>query len=365
MEIRNLLRDFDWVLFGATAAVLLLGLLTLYSASRQSGVETTATYCIRQALWALIGLCLMWAAAAIDYHRYLAFAPVIYVIVLAALGALLVLPSHGHSARRWLGLGPLGVQPSEFSKVAVVLLLARYLDAVKAKIRRPRFFLGAIVLVAVPVILIVLEPDLGTAFVFIPVMLVMLYLAGSKTRHIVSACVLGLASSPVLWHFLKDYQRRRLVAFIKPAVDPLGWGYQTIQSKIAVGSGTFLGKGWLGGTQARLNFLPAQHTDFIFSVYSEEWGFIGAVLLLGLLSLIVARGINVALQARDFAGNILAGGLVTLLACHFLVNIAVVLGLMPVTGLPLPFMSYGGSSLLTMMALIGLLLNVRARSSIF
>ncbi len=365
MAIRALLRDFDWVMLGAVAAVLLLGLLTLYSASRQSGSETAASYYIRQVVWMLVGVCVMLAAVRIDYHRLLAFAPVIYGVVLVGLILVLVLPSQGHGARRWLDLGPFQVQLSEFCKVAVVLLLARYFDTVKAKIRKPRFFLGAMAMVAVPVMLILVEPDLGTAFVFLPVMLVMLYLAGSKTKHLVSVCLLGLASSPLLWHFLKDYQKRRLVAFIKPEVDPLGWGYQTIQSKIATGSGRFLGKGWLHGTQSRLNFLPAQHTDFVFSVYSEEWGFIGAAIVLGLFFLIIARGVEIMLRARDFSGNILAGGLVALLACHILINIAVVLGLMPVTGLPLPFMSYGGSSLVSMMAVIGLLLNVRARSRVF
>ena len=363
--MRTLVRDLDWVLIGAVGMVLLLGLLTLYSASQHSGPGTTARYCVRQLMWAFIGLCFMWAAIVIDYHRFLAFAPVIYAAVLLGLITVLLIPSRGHGARRWLALGPLQVQPSELCKIAVVLLLARYLDTVKVKVRRPRFFIGAIVLVALPVMLITVEPDLGTAMVFIPVLLVMLYLAGSRTKHIVSICVLGLAFAPVLWRFLRDYQKMRLVAFIKPEVDPLGWGYQTIQSTIAVGSGKFLGKGWLRGTQSRLNFLPAQHTDFVFSVYSEEWGLIGGAVLLGLLSLIVARGMRIALQARDFSGNILAAGLVTMAACHFLINVAVVLGLMPVTGLPLPFMSYGGSSLVSMMTLIGLLLNVGAGSRVF
>lgn len=365
MTVRALLRDFDWVMFGTAAAVLLLGLLTLYSASRQSGSEVAASHHLRQAVWTCVGLCVMLTVIRIDYHRFLAFAPLIYGVVLLALILVLVLPSRGGAARRWLNLGPLHLQPSEFCKVAVVLLLARYFAAVKVKIRRPRFFIGAIAVVAVPMMLIVREPDLGTALVFVPVMLVMLYLAGSKMRHLVSLCLLGSASSPLLWHFLKGYQKRRLLAFIKPEVDPLGWGYQTIQSKIAVGSGSFLGKGWLHGTQSRLNFLPAQHTDFVFSVYSEEWGFIGAALLLGLFAVIIARGMETTLRARDFSGNILAGGLVTLLACHILMNIAVVLGLMPVTGLPLPLMSYGGSSLVSMMALIGLLINIRIRSRMF
>jgi rod shape determining protein RodA len=365
MELRTLIRDLDWVLLGALAVLLLLGLLTLYSASQQSGLETTATYCLRQSVWLFVGFCFMCAAILIDYHRFVAFAPVIYAAVLVGLIAVLVLPSHGQSARRWLSLGFFRVQPSELCKVAVVLLLARYLDTVKVKIKHLRYFIGAIMLFVLPLMLITVEPDLGTAMVFVPVVLVMLYLAGSKTKHIAWLCVLGIASSPVLWHFLKGYQKMRLVAFIKPEVDPLGWGYQTIQSTIAVGSGKFLGKGWLQGTQARLNFLPAQHTDFIFSVYSEEWGFIGAAILLGLLSLIVARGLLIALRARDFSGNILAAGLIAMLACHFLINVAVVLGLMPVTGLPLPFMSYGGSSLVSMMTLVGLVLNVGARTRMF
>jgi rod shape determining protein RodA len=360
--IRTLVRDVDWLLLAAVAAVLLLGLLTLYSVSHYTG---SASYCARQLTWVFIGLCFMWAAIVIDYHRFLAFAPVIYVAVLLLLAAVLVMPSRGHGARRWIVFGPVQVQPSEACKIAVVLVLARYLDTIKIRIRRLPYFIGAILLVLVPVMLIMVEPDLGTAMVFIPVLVVMLYLAGSRTKHMVSTCVLGLAAAPVLWRFLRDYQKMRLIAFIKPEVDPLGWGYQTIQSTIAVGSGKLLGRGWLHGTQSRLNFLPAQHTDFVFSVYSEEWGFIGSMLLLGLLSLVVARGLRIALEARDFAGNILAAGLVTMLACHFIINVAVVLGLMPVTGLPLPFMSYGGSSLVSMMALIGLVLNVRVGSRLF
>jgi len=362
---RALAKDFDWVLFGAVATVLLAGILTLYSASRQSWSETTATYYSRQAVWMLVGFCFMTAAVVIDYHRFVAFAPLIYGAALLGLIVVLVLPSQEQTTKRWLGFGWFQVQPSELCKVATVLMLVWYVDAIKAKIRRPHFFLGVVVLVMVPLVLVLVQPDLGTAFLFVPVMFAMLYLAGSRTKYIISLGLMGIAASPVLWHFLKDYQKRRLVAFIKPDVDPLGWGYQTIQSTITVGSGKFLGKGWLHGTQARLNFLPAQHTDFAFSVFSEEWGFLGASILLGLFLLIIARSVQIALHARDFAGNMLAGGLAAALACHILVNIAVVVGLMPVTGFPLPFVSYGGSSLVSMMTLIGLLLNVRARSRIF
>jgi rod shape determining protein RodA len=208
MSVRALLRDFDWVMFSAVAAVLLLGLITLYSASRQSGSDVVASHHSRQAIWTAVGFCAMLAVIKIDYHRFLAFAPLIYGVVLVGLMYLAVvalisaLQSRGTGAHRWIDLGPFQVQPSEFCKVGVVLLLARYFDAVKAKIRRPRFFIGAIAIVAVPVMLIAVEPDLGTAAVFVPVVLVMLYLAGSKTKH--RSAGVGLSD-----HSVQDSRRER------------------------------------------------------------------------------------------------------------------------------------------------------------
>jgi len=358
-------RNLDWPLIASVAGVTTIGLCMVYSASRQAGTDQVSAYFIRQLLWVAIALVALIAAVAIDYHIVLSLAPILFIGVVGALAWVLVAGHMAQGARRWLGFGPVHIQPSEIAKLALVLILVKYFDALRERVRKFHIFCGALLLAASLGAFIVLQPDLGTAFVFVPVVLVMLYLGGCRMWHMAALCVCGILSSPLLWMGLKDYQQRRLVAFINPAADPLGSGYQSLQSEIAIGSGGLFGKGWMQGTQSGLRYVPAQHTDFIFSVFAEEWGLIGSFLLLALYAAILWRATHLAVEARDFSGQMLAGGLAALLAVHVVINIAITTRMMPVTGLPLPFMSYGGSFMLTMAVCVGLVLNVGVRRTMF
>jgi rod shape determining protein RodA len=270
-----------------------------------------------------------------------------------------------HGAQRWIRLFGIGFQPSELVKLITLFALARYLDDVRERIREIPFLLIAIAIAAVPAVLIVLQPDLGTSLVLAVLLGAMLLAAGAKRRHLLGLGICGAGMAPLLWAFLKDYQKARLLSFINPNLDPLGSSYQVIQSKIAIGAGGFIGKGWLAGTQSQLNFLPEQHTDFIFSVFAEQWGFIGSFILVLLYTGLLFQALKIAGSARDFLGSMLAVGIIAIIAFQVLVNLLMTVGFMPVTGIPLPFMSYGGSSLLTMMACVGLLLGIEKRSHLF
>jgi len=358
-------KNIDWPLLAGVAAVTAIGLAMVYSASRQAGSGEVSVYFYRQIVWVAVAVVALVVAVVIDYHIVLSLAPVVFGAVALSLLWVLVAGHMAQGARRWLGYGPIRIQPSEISKIAIVLVMTKYFDAMRQRVRKFHVFCGALVLAGVLGFLIVLQPDLGTALVFVPVVFVMLYLGGCRRRHLAVLLVLGMLATPVLWAGLKDYQQRRLIAFINPSADPLGSGYQSLQSEIAIGSGGIFGKGWTRGTQSRLKYLPAQHTDFIFSVFAEEFGLAGSIALLALYMLILWRSAQLAIEARDFSGHVLAGGLTVLVAVHVLVNIAITVRMMPVTGLPLPFMSYGGSFMVTMAVCIGLVLNVGLRRTMF
>ncbi len=272
----------------------------------------------------------------------------------------------GQGAQRWISLGLFDLQPSELMKVALLLVLAKEFAA-----RYSRQGLGLaqmpfpVLLVAVPTFLVLRQPDLGSALAIAFVFVVMVFLVGLKSRIVIFGILLVLMLFPFLWHFfwnsLKEYQRDRLLTFLNPTADPLGTGYHIIQSKIAVGSGGLLGKGYLEGTQSQLKFLPMGHTDFIFAVFAEEWGFFGVVVVLALYLTLILWGIEAAYKAKDPLGTLLAGGAVSILVFYLAINIGMTLGVTPVVGLPLPLMSYGGSSMLTTMALLGIIMNVKMR----
>jgi len=359
------LKNFDWPLLTMVLVLTLVGLSVVYSASRQAGSGSGGVHFYRQLVWVSAALLGLAVATIIDYHVVLSLAPVLFAAVLGALLWVLIAGHMAHGARRWVGVGPVHIQPSEFAKIAIVLMFVKYFESMRERVRKFHVFGGALVLAAVLGLLIVLQPDLGTALVLVPVVLAMLYLGGCRMSHIAALCGAGILSSPLLWMCLRDYQRRRLVAFINPAAEPLGSGYQSLQSEIAIGSGGVFGKGWMEGTQSGLKYLPAQHTDFIFSVFAEEWGLIGSLLLLTLYVAILWRAMHIAIDARGFAGHALAGGLTVLLAVHVVINIAITMRMMPVTGLPLPFMSYGGSFMMAMAICIGLVLNVGVRRTMF
>ena len=353
-------RDVDWVLVGTTCALVVYGVVILVSATH--GAADAAAFLRARVLHLGLGIAALVAMSTIDYRRLASPWPVLYVGTLLLLASVLVVGESRLGAQRWIVLGPFGgFQPSEAAKLAIVLTLARHLDPVKT-VRRLRELAPYVLHVAVPMLLIVRQPDLGTALVLGAILLAMLYVAGARLRVLGGLAAAAMAIAPLAWHVLHDYQRRRLVAFLDPSADPLGAGYALIQSRIAVGSGQLFGKGLFAGTQNLLRFIPEQHTDFIFTVVGEELGLLGATVLLALYLIWLWRALEIAAAARDRLGALIATGIATMMAFHVVINIGMTIGLMPVTGIPLPLMSHGGSSLLTTLAAVGLLLSIRARS---
>ncbi|MBI2870267.1 MAG: rod shape-determining protein RodA [Candidatus Omnitrophica bacterium] len=348
----------DWLLALSTLWVVALGFLILVSASYQLTVFSGKFYVMRQALWVGLGIILCVVFLRIPTAYWFDIAPALYVLAVALLAIVLVAGRTHFGAQRWLTLGPLAFQPSELSKIAVILFLARYLGR-----RTPQFDLskgvgGAFLIVYLPALLVLKQPDLGTALTLLPVAFAMLWAWGLPARWWLGCAGFHAACAPLLWFILKDYQKKRLLIFLNPYQDPYGSGYSIIQSKIAIGSGGLFGKGWLEGTQNQLNFLPAHHTDFIFSVIGEEWGLAGCALLLLLYWVLVWRGLRVAEAQSEPMARLLGVGLVSLLMVHIFVNIGMTMGLMPVVGLPLPLISYGGSFLLITFLAIGMLLGM-------
>lgn len=355
---RSLLRRLSGVDWSPLLVALLLasvGLVIVHSASAELGVDLMA----RQLAWIGIGLLAALVIMGVDYQLLKEYAVPIYGLAVVALGLVLVVGSGPGGATRWLVFGGLRFQPSELAKLATVLLLTRYLASFNSQYLgwRQVFMAGAIV--APPMTLIVFEPDLGGALLFVPVLVAMLLVAGVRLRLMVVIGLVTLLVGGALWHFgLQDYQKERVQAFLQPEADPLGSGYQLRQSKIAVGSGQLTGRGYLQGTQSQLRFLPERHTDFIFAVLAEEWGFLGVLSILGLYGLLMSRAVRIATRARDRAGILLVSGVVSLLGFHVLYNTAMVIGLVPISGIPLPFVSYGGSFMLVSFLGLGLVLSV-------
>ena len=283
-----------------------------------------------------------------------------YVFNLILLILVMLVGQTALGAQRWIALGPISIQPSEFSKLIMIIALAAMMEK-RGRVRTLSDLAPIAVYVGVPFLLVLKQPDLGTSLVFLAIFLGMVFVAGIRLRILFTIFGLGLAVLPVLWHFLKDYQKMRILVFMDPNVDPLGAGYHIIQSKIAIGSGLLFGKGLFGGTQSQLNFLPENHTDFIFSVVGEELGFVGCAVLLLLYLIVLWRGIRIAQDASDTFGRLLAVGITSMIAFHVLVNVGMTMGIMPVTGIPLPLMSYGVSSLTTNIMAIAILLNIQLR----
>lgn len=359
------LNELDKTLLCLVLVIIIIGLFCLYSASYNKSLELTRSFILRQLSWVGIGILILIVFLAIDYQRIIDLSYLLYGIGLAALSVVLIFGHMRLGAQRWVSIGGFSVQPSEFNKIIYIVMMASYLGHSRAVLVNIRGLIMPLLLAAPPFILILLQPDLGTALILIPVLFAMLFIAGAQPRHILGIALCGLAASPVFWHFLRDYQRKRLLVFLNPNIDPLGAGYTIIQSKIAIGSGGLFGKGWLSGTQNQLNFLPERHTDFIFSVVGEEWGFLGAMALIGLYFLILKRGLIIIERTTDIYGKLLGVGIVTMLGFQIFINISMTIGLMPVVGVPLPLISYGGSSLWTTLIAVALLLNVGMRRTRF
>jgi rod shape determining protein RodA len=304
----------------------------------------------------------MLMAFSIDHRVLLGLSLPLYLLSLAALVAVLLIGIKAGGSRSWLGVGNLRLQPSEFAKLATALLLARYLETANLRFLALRQIALACLIVALPMALIAVEPDLGGAGMFVPMLAGALLVAGVRLRVLAGAALLAMVLGGLVWSFgMQPYQRDRVLTFLQPARDPLGKGYQLRQSKIAVGSGELSGKGYMQGTQSQLRFLPARHTDFIFAVLAEEWGFLGVAAALGLYALYLFSGAQVAMRARDRAGILLVVGLLSMTAFHVIYNTAMVVGMTPVTGIPLPFLSYGGSFMLANFIATGIILGVDFR----
>lgn len=344
----------------AFAALLLaaVGLATVHSASSELAVD----YLPRQAIWVGIGLVLLLAAMSIDYRVLLDLSLTLYVFGLVLLALVLVLGDVRGGARSWFVLGPWQFQPSELAKLATTLFVARYLSEIDQPVLTLRQIATVVGIVAAPMLLIVVEPDMGGALMFVPLLAGMLLIAGVKLRYLVIAAVVATSVGFGLWTFgMQEYQRERVITFLQPERDPLGSGYHIHQSKIAVGSGQLVGKGYMQGTQSQLRFLPARHTDFILAVLAEEWGFLGVVTMLGLYVLYIRSGARIAMRARDRSGILVVVGLLSVFCFHVLYNSAMVIGFLPITGIPLPFLSYGGTFMLYNFTATGIILGVDLR----
>ncbi len=399
------LKRIDWFMAAVVLSLVFAGWLALYSATYQS----EAGYLSRQMVAFFVGLAVAAVIIVIDYRFVVVFAPAMYVIALTMLFATLQFGNTVKGSERWLQIGPVGVQPSELTKLVMVYFLAWYLNAIGDRIKKFHWFVLTFILVAIPMLLILKQPNLGTAMCLGPLALVMMFVAGCRFRHLALVLLAGLSLLPVVWWQMRDfdgvayekakraaahgkaasseapateaakeaedkgllshltlkpYQKQRIYAFLHPeAVPDSGW--QTFQSLITVGSGGLSGKGYMEGTQTKLKWLPEHHTDFIFSLVAEENGFIGASIVIALFAAFLLRGLMFARDCPDMTGTLIAAGVVTVLGFHIFVNIAITIGLMPVTGIPLPFLSYGRSFYITTMMCVGVLLNIPMRRRLF
>jgi rod shape determining protein RodA len=353
------LRDIDWPLLLITLAICALGVLQIYSATLGTVFKDAW---MRQVVYTLLGLVLFWLASRIDYHTLLGHSYWMYGVCLLALIAVFAIGTVAGGARRWIPLfGGFKLQVSEFVKIALVLLVARFFTELRSETLDWRDLLKAAGLVALPMALVAKQPDLGTALTYAPILLAAVLLTGLRWQYVVVIALVLVLLLPGAWFVLHDYQRARLTTFLDPSADPRGSGYQVIQSMIAVGNGGMWGAGVTRGTQTQLQFLPISHTDFIFSSFAEEHGFVGVVVVLGLYFLLLMQVVQNAQTAPDRAGMYICMGIAGMLLFHVLVNVGMVIGRMPVTGIPLPLMSFGGSNTLSVFAMLGLVNNVRLR----
>jgi rod shape determining protein RodA len=353
-------RDFDWTLLGFVLLLCVIGVVQVYSAStttKFAGIHTKQIY------WVLGGLVAMFLVSLVDYHKLLEN---VHWAYLALLGALIAVPLIGVTAlgaKRWIRLPGVGLfQPSEWMKLVLIIALAQYISSLNPRDVTWGDIFKALAIVGLPALLVLKQPDLGTTLTFLPALGMLLFLGGMKPKQIAVIVLAGLLLAPVVWFKgLKDYQKDRLVNFIHPENDPKGSGYQIRQSLIAVGAGGIWGKGMTQGSQTQLNYLPVTHTDFIYASLAEEQGFVGSSVVLLLYFVVLMRLIQNAQMAADRAGTLLIMGIVAVLGFHVLVNVGMVVGFMPVTGIPLPLLSYGGSSVMFTFLALGIVMNIRMR----
>ena len=363
---RRLLQNFDWILLFLLILIGAISLLNLYSATFPIKETGGWQIFIKQINWYLIGFAALLLMTTFDYHLLERFAYPFYLFSLGLLLLVLLIGNVYSGSQRWLYFGGISFQPSELAKIALVVVLAKYFDEQNPyEEYRLRDLWQPFLLVALPALLILREPDLGTALTLVIVSFSIFLFVKIRWTSLLILVASTISAAPFIWFQLKEYQQKRILTFINPSLDPLGAGYHINQSKIAIGSGNIWGKGYLQGTQTRLNFLPEQHTDFAFSVWAEEWGFVGAVLLILLFLFLMLWGINIAKNSKDRFGSILALGIVAVVFWQLVINVSMTTGLLPVVGIPLVLMSYGGSSLMVTMICMGLLMNISMRRFMF
>jgi rod shape determining protein RodA len=354
--LRTYLKGVDWPLISCVLALSVIGFFVVLSATLHS--HDIALLWKKQLSWFVVSFFGMWVFSRIDYRFWMEASYFFYGLAVLSLLLVLLFGEETNGAKRWIKFGLFSYQPSELAKLSILLVLARYIGSRTVELHYLGRFFFLLALVGVPLALVLKQPDLGSALLLLPASLVLMYVGGVQARWLVWMIVMGAASYPLVWNFLKDYQKERLAVFLDPQADPLGAGYNIIQSTIAIGSGGISGKGYMQGTQTQLSFIPEHHTDFIFSVIGEEWGFVGCATVLFLYYFLLRHSFGIARKARDREGALLALGVTTMFAVQIIINTGMTVGLLPVTGVTLPFVSYGGSSLLFSYAAVGILLNV-------
>lgn len=354
-------RNFDWILFGLALLLTTIGLIVIYSTSFKAIDRLTPVDAAHQLIFAGISLAAMAMAARMDYRGWAKLTPLLYIGMLVSLVAVLVLGKTALGATRWINFGFFQFQPSEFAKLVIIIVLAKYFSENYDFLDNPRHMVVSLLYVVLPVGLVLAQPDLGTAMVLVIIWAAMALVAKVRLSYLAALFGAAAASIPLIVPYLKPYQQARLAVFLNPTTDPLHTGYNVVQSTIAVGSGQLFGRGLAAGSQSQLNFLPSQHTDFIFAVLAEKMGFVGALLVILLFAGLLVRALMIAARAEDRFGVFVASGIVTMLLFHVFINIGMNVGLLPVTGIPLPFISYGGTSLFISLAAIGLLQSIAIR----
>ena len=358
---RRLVQNFDWTLLSLALILGFFGLVTLYS-SVTAATQVPQMEYYKQLVWYFVGLIFLVISFLFSYKTFDRWGHIVYILCISLLVGVLIFGEGSKGAMRWLKFGFFSIQPSELVKIAVIIILARYYSKhANTTGLTLRELINPFLLIIIPFVLIVKQPDLGTAIMIVLIAGSMTVFVKIERRSFLYLIVAGVISIPLVWFFLREYQKARILTFLDPDRDPLGTGYHIIQSKIAIGSGMISGKGFLKGTQNALSFLPEQHTDFIFSVLAEEWGLIGSVIILIVFLILIIKGLNVAYRCREPFGTILSVGITAMIFWQVIINIGMVMGLMPVVGVTLPFISYGGSSLITVMISMGLLINVSMR----
>ena len=349
----------DWNFIGTAVVLACIGVLLVYSATFYS--EPSLTTAKKQALWVCIGIALMIAFMIVDYHVLFDVAPILYGLGIVLLLYLMIFGRLTANVRSWIHIGGFQFQPSEFMKIFTALMVARFFDSNDRAYLDLRAFVIVMGIIGLPVVLIMMQPDFGTAASFFPLVAVAMFFGGIRARIWATMILAVVVALPIGYYSLKPYQKDRLLTFLNPERDPLGRGYQVTQAKIAIGSGGIHGKGFTHGTQGKFGFVPEHHTDFIFAVLGEEWGFIGVVIVLGLYLYLLIQALTFAKHARDRGGTFLVICLVSFFLFHILINVSMQIGVLPTTGIPLPLLSYGGSSTMMFFIAIGLIANVEMR----